>query len=177
MTRRAIFAWPGPAALFQAIGAANVQRRAAEGDGEALWSLGYKLVCDAGEEGTNLGAAGRSPEMDVGLALSNTRFQVAHTTEETRCACAVIRRPNDLFAGSNPTRIRVWRFWRRRRGKVTRTLWMRSELSTTSGRNMNNPSSGSPRQGLTLFNFSAQLEPCLTHTKHPTHLKHPLTPP
>jgi hypothetical protein len=33
------------------------------------------------------------------------------------------------------------------------------------------------RQGLTLVHFSAQLEPCLTHTKHPTHLKHPLTPP
>jgi len=24
-------------------------------------------------------------------------------------------------------------------------------------------------QGLTLVHFSAQLEPCLTHTKHPTH--------
>jgi hypothetical protein len=32
-------------------------------------------------------------------------------------------------------------------------------------------------QGLTLVHFSAQLEPCLTHTKHPTHPKHPLTPP
>ena len=32
-------------------------------------------------------------------------------------------------------------------------------------------------QGLTLVHFSAQLEPCLTHThtKHPTHHKHPLT--
>ncbi len=33
------------------------------------------------------------------------------------------------------------------------------------------------KQGLTLVHFSAQLEPCLTHTKHPTHPKHPLTPP
>ena len=28
---------------------------------------------------------------------------------------------------------------------------------------------GLERQGLTLVHFSAQLEPCLTHTKHPTH--------
>jgi len=32
-------------------------------------------------------------------------------------------------------------------------------------------------QGLTLIHFSAQLEPCLTHTKYPTHPKYPLTPP
>jgi len=30
---------------------------------------------------------------------------------------------------------------------------------------------------LTLVHFSAQLEPCLTHTKHPTHHKHPLNTP
>ena len=29
-------------------------------------------------------------------------------------------------------------------------------------------------QGLTLVHFSAQFEPCLTHTKYPTHPKHPL---
>jgi len=30
------------------------------------------------------------------------------------------------------------------------------------------------RQGLTLVHFSAQLEPCLTHTNPPKHPKHPL---
>ena len=33
------------------------------------------------------------------------------------------------------------------------------------------------RQGLTLVHFSAQLEPCLTHTKHPTHPKQAPIPP
>jgi hypothetical protein len=33
------------------------------------------------------------------------------------------------------------------------------------------------RQRLTLVHFSAQLEPCLTHSKHFTHPKHPLTTP
>jgi len=33
------------------------------------------------------------------------------------------------------------------------------------------------RQGLTLIHFSAQLKPCLIHTKHPTHPKYPLIPP
>ena len=33
------------------------------------------------------------------------------------------------------------------------------------------------RQGLTLVHFSAQLEPCPTHTKYPTHPKYPLRPP
>ena len=36
---------------------------------------------------------------------------------------------------------------------------------------------GAAGQGLTLVHFSAQLKPCLTHTKHPTHPKHPLTLP
>jgi len=31
-------------------------------------------------------------------------------------------------------------------------------------------------QGLTLVQLSAQLEPCLTHKKHPLHAKHPRTP-
>ena len=38
---------------------------------------------------------------------------------------------------------------------------------------MDHTSTGGPsytlRQGLTHVHFSAQLEPCLTHTKHPTH--------
>jgi len=33
------------------------------------------------------------------------------------------------------------------------------------------------RQGLTLVHVSAQLELCLTHTKHPTHPTNPVTPP
>ena len=31
-----------------------------------------------------------------------------------------------------------------------------------------------PGQGLTLVHFSAQLEPCLSQAKHPTHSRHPL---
>ena len=44
-------------------------RRYAEGGGEAMWSQGFGLVSDAGDSGTPLGSAGRSPQADVGLAL------------------------------------------------------------------------------------------------------------
>ena len=68
MTWRAIFARPDPSALFETIGFEVVRQRAAEGDREAQFSLGYALVCEADEDGgaTHVGASGRSPKADVG---------------------------------------------------------------------------------------------------------------
>jgi len=56
-------------ALFRAVGAENVRRRAGEGDREAQWSQGIRLMSEDGVAGTALGAAGRSPKADVGLEL------------------------------------------------------------------------------------------------------------
>jgi hypothetical protein len=69
MTRRAISTWPAPSVLFEVLGAANVQRKAADGDREAQLSLGYRLVseADAGA-GRPLGSGGRSPKADVGFS-------------------------------------------------------------------------------------------------------------
>ena len=71
MTWRAISVWPDPSALFGARGVVVVRQRAAEGDREAQFSLGYALVCEADEDAgaTLVGASGRSPTADVGLAL------------------------------------------------------------------------------------------------------------
>jgi len=66
MTCRAMSAWPNPSALFEALGAQVVERRAVEGDREAQYSLGYRLMSEAGVAGMPLGAAGRSPKADVG---------------------------------------------------------------------------------------------------------------
>ena len=61
-----------------------MKQKAAKGDGEALFSLGHFLVQEAdGKEGL-LGANGRSPMADVGLALSTCTFRVAHRTEMRR---------------------------------------------------------------------------------------------
>ena len=46
MKRRAISAWPHSSALLYALGAEIVERKAAEGDREAQWSQGYRLVND-----------------------------------------------------------------------------------------------------------------------------------
>ena len=54
--------------LFRALGAKLVKQRAGEGDREALFSLGCRLLIEAdGFAGTPLCAAGRS-KADVGLA-------------------------------------------------------------------------------------------------------------
>ena len=59
-----------PLLLLRALGAEVVKQRAGEGDMEAQWSRGYRLVSEAeGAVGTPLGTAGRSPKADVGCAL------------------------------------------------------------------------------------------------------------
>jgi len=63
-----------------------LKEMAAKGDGEAQFSQGCLLVSRAdGVPGTPLGAGGRSPMADVGLALSTYVFRVAHRTEARRC--------------------------------------------------------------------------------------------
>ena len=75
-----------PWVLVRALGAGILKHRAGEGDREAQYSQGYSLMSDAGVPGTPLGAAGRSPKADVGLALCTALFPVAHPTE-MRCTC------------------------------------------------------------------------------------------
>jgi hypothetical protein len=70
-----------PGALFVALGAENVKRKAGEGDGEAQFSEGYRLLSVNEVEGTPLGSAGRSPEADAGSALVPHSVSVAHQTE------------------------------------------------------------------------------------------------
>jgi len=84
-TWRAISAWPDPSALFRALGAEVVKQRAAQGEGEAQFSLGCLLVHEADGRVGSMGASGRSPLADVGLALSTYMFRVAHQTEARRC--------------------------------------------------------------------------------------------
>jgi len=86
MTWRATFAWPDPLALIAALGYEVVKQRAAKGDGEAQWSQGYLLVRQADGHAGGIGASGRSPVADVGLALSTFTFRLAHRTEARRCA-------------------------------------------------------------------------------------------
>jgi hypothetical protein len=79
-------AWPDPWALFVALGAETVKRRAAEGYWEAQFSHGYLLVSEAdGGVGTPLGGSGRSPLADVGLAPCTAHFPAAHQTDTRRC--------------------------------------------------------------------------------------------
>jgi hypothetical protein len=72
-------AWPDPLALFARLGVETVKQKAAAGDGEALWSLGYGLVSgpDAAAR-TEMGTAARTPKADVGLARSIAQFTIAH---------------------------------------------------------------------------------------------------
>ena len=46
-----------------------MKRRAAAGDREAQYSLGFALVSDAGGVGKPLGGGGRTPQSDEGVAL------------------------------------------------------------------------------------------------------------
>ena len=87
MTWRAISAWPDPSALFDALGVGVVEQMAAWGDGKAQFSQGYLLVSEAdGGAGLLMGAGGRSPKADVGLALSTYTLRVARRIEARRCA-------------------------------------------------------------------------------------------
>jgi len=73
-------------ALIDALGDEAVRQMAAKGEGEAQYSQGFLLVSRAdGDRGTPLGASGRSPMADVGLALSTCISRVAHRTEARRC--------------------------------------------------------------------------------------------
>jgi hypothetical protein len=75
VTRRAIYAWPGPSALLRALGAQVVEQKAIEGDMEAQFSQGGWMVnAVAGAGGAGLsGAAGSSPQVEVGLAVCTFR--------------------------------------------------------------------------------------------------------
>ena len=84
MTCRATSVWPDPLALFDALGNEAVKRKADEGDREAQWSQGYRLMSEAEGADTPLGAAGRSPKADAGLARCTAQFPVAHNTEMRR---------------------------------------------------------------------------------------------
>jgi hypothetical protein len=81
---RAIYAWPDPSALFEALGAEVVKQRADTGEGEAQFSQGCLLVSEADGHVGSRGEIGRSPMADVGLALSTYVFRVAHLTEARR---------------------------------------------------------------------------------------------
>jgi len=126
MTCRAISAWPDPSALFEAIGGERVKRRATEGDREAQYSHGCRLMSEVVfADGAGLsGAAGRysrSPKLEVGLAhrctfRSPTRPSCVDGHLSTKIMIYYI------FAGANHGRRRAWRSWRRRRGKGTCTL-------------------------------------------------------
>jgi hypothetical protein len=75
-----------PDLLVRALGGELVKERAGEGDMEAQWSWGCRLLGElAGAAGTLSAAAGRSPQADVGFALCNARFPFAHQTATRRC--------------------------------------------------------------------------------------------
>ena len=78
LTWRATSAWPDTSALVFALGADVVKQRAAKGEGEAQFSLGFLMVYDEDGNTGLLGASGRSPMADVGLKLSTYVFPVAH---------------------------------------------------------------------------------------------------
>ena len=120
-----------PMLLFQALGAANgghggeeVRQKADQGDRDAQYSVGYMMIHFASEmpKGSRVGAAGRSPEADVGLACTENESNVPDR-DASRCShlCDYVLTSDDSFAGASPGRRRAWRFWRRRRGKGTRT--------------------------------------------------------
>jgi len=114
---------PYSSALLEALGFEVVEQRAAKGDGEAQFSQGCLLVSRAdGIEGL-MGAGGRSPIADVGLALSTYVIPGSHRTEARRCSMRSLEDDKMCkLAGANPKRRRARRSWRRRQGKGTRTL-------------------------------------------------------
>ena len=82
------FGVPAGTVHVREIGAENVKRKAAEGDREAQYSQGLRLVRDAdGSEGASLGAGGRSSKADAGLvALCTAQFPDA-TSHQTEMRC------------------------------------------------------------------------------------------
>jgi len=64
--------------LFQEVGEEVLKQMAAAGDGAAQFSLGCRLMSEAGGYTGFMGAAGRSQIADVGLALAAHAFRVAH---------------------------------------------------------------------------------------------------
>jgi hypothetical protein len=84
MTWRTTSAWPELSALTRALGAEVVKQMAAEGDGEAQYSQGCLLASAAGGNVGMMGAGGRSPMADVGLALSIYTFRVPHRAQARR---------------------------------------------------------------------------------------------
>ena len=74
MKWRVTFARPYSLTLLAAVGAEVVEQRAANGDGEAQFSRGCLLVCEADGTASSLGGGGRSPMADVGLALCTQHF-------------------------------------------------------------------------------------------------------
>jgi len=83
LTRRAITARPDPSAL-EGHGAEAVKQRAAEGEGEAQFSQGCRLVCEADGDAGLTSAGGRSTIAEVGSKLSTEVFRVGHWTEARR---------------------------------------------------------------------------------------------
>jgi len=104
-------ACPDPSVLFEALGIEGVTQRAAEGDREAQWSLGYALVggvggADGGAE--NIRARVEDRRMsDVGFALCTAQFPVAHRPRRVD----VVTWPSDFCAVANPGWRRAWRSW------------------------------------------------------------------
>jgi len=106
-----------PTLLFHSIGAAILKQRAGEGDREAQFSQGYRLVAseaDMAAGAVTFGASGRSPRTDVGLlALCIDNFPNAHETE--RATLRRRRHPDSNWfthpvrSQVNPRRRRAWR--------------------------------------------------------------------
>jgi len=125
--------------LFNALGLEEVKRRAAKGDGEAQFSEGFLLLgeADGMPDGMPLGAAGRSPKADVGLALFTAL--AGRSQDCDALMCSTIDQMVLTFAGANPKQRRARRFWRRRRGKGTCTLCIYWAVFTRRERNTSRP--------------------------------------
>ena len=66
--------------LFRAFGAEIVEQMSSDGDRQAQFSLGCRIMAEAeGVAGTPLSTTGRSPKADVGLALRTAQFPLTHT--------------------------------------------------------------------------------------------------
>ena len=89
-----------PRVLFNALGSKILRQRAAEGDGEAQFSLGYSLVGEAdGAAGKPLGCSGRSPMADVGLVPRTAQFPGRSPDSDASITC----RPNEILLLRVPT--------------------------------------------------------------------------
>ena len=75
-----------PGVLLRAQGPEVLGQRAAAGDREAQFSLGYLLVRQADGAAGTLGAGGRSPKADVGFALCTAHFPGRSQTATRPCA-------------------------------------------------------------------------------------------